>query len=158
MQPIESFTDQYRFLSNFFPSPFEWSQRIWPTVEHAFQAAKSLNQGEQELIRSCPTPGKAKRAGKKVLLRPDWEEVKFEVMLELVRLKFQHNLDLAAKLLATGEAELIEGNLWHDNIWGKCCCEQCAETAGENLLGRILMQVRQELQQNDDPDQKSVDE
>lgn len=85
---ISSFKDGFSFLSNFFYSPFKYDGIIWRTVEHAFQAAKTLDESEKELIRSATTPTIAKRLGRKVTLRSDWEDDKFAVMHELVTEKF----------------------------------------------------------------------
>jgi ribA/ribD-fused uncharacterized protein len=85
------------------------------------------------------TPGKAKRAGRNLQLRHDWEKVKYDVMLDIVFAKFYQHPELAAKLLATGDAELIEGNWWNDTTWGVC------NGVGSNWLGRILMMVRARL-------------
>lgn len=144
---IDRFQGEYAFLSNFHESPFTYEGREWPTVEHAFQAQKSLNEGEQELIRSAATPLKAKQMGRKVLLRPDWNDVKEDIMHEILSCKFNHDLDLARRLLLTGYAELVEGNTWHDNFWGNCTCGKCIKQSGKNLTGKLLMQVRKELQQ-----------
>src|SRR5690606_2896565 len=111
------------------------------TVEHGFQAAKTLDKGQQDHVLSCPTPAGAKRAVRRVTLRKDWNSVRLRVMLTLVRAKFTQNPDLAAKLLATGDAALIEGNTWGDRFWGVC------DGHGDNHLGKILMQVRHELRQ-----------
>lgn len=136
---IDSFKGEWAFLSNFAPSPF-WHEGLdYPTVEHAFQAMKTLDHGERREISGQPTPGKAKGRGRNVLLRPDWEIVKVGVMRTLVTAKFMSNPNLATKLLSTGDAQLIEGNNWHDRFWGVCDGE------GENYLGRILMQVRTDI-------------
>jgi ribA/ribD-fused uncharacterized protein len=97
-----------------------------------------MNENEILEIRSALTPGKAKRLGRKVTLRANWELIKIDVMLDLVRQKFQ-DPDLAWMLINTGDAELIEGNHWGDKFWGVCNGE------GENHLGKILMQVRDEI-------------
>lgn len=107
-------------------------------VEHAFQAAKTIDPTERACIRMSATPSITKRLGRKVSLRPDWEEVKTEVMLQLVRQKF-NGTDLGAKLLATGNEPLEEVNRWGDTLWGT------TGGVGQNHLGRILMQVREEL-------------
>ncbi len=78
-------------------------------------------------------------------MRNDWEEIKINVMLECVRAKFYQNRDLAGKLVETDGLELIEGNRWHDNIWGNCSCSRCQHIEGKNLLGKILMRVREEV-------------
>ena len=139
MDAINSFQGEYRWLSNFWPAQIKWEGHIYPTVEHAYQAAKTVDASEQEAIRKCSTPGKAKRCGRNLTIRPDWEECKLLVMRSLVLLKFRDNPDLKVKLLSTGEAELVEGNPWGDTFWGVC------NGVGENHLGRILMEVREQL-------------
>lgn len=136
---IESFLGEYRFLSNFWPAPVEFEGIFFPSVEHAYQAAKSLDVEERRRIAAIVKPGDAKRAGRAVALRPDWEQVKLRVMEECVRYKFTHQAELREKLLATGDTELIEGNTWNDRFWGVC------DGQGENHMGRILMKVRAEL-------------
>ena len=116
---------------------------VYTTNEHFFQAMKSLNPKERQAIVLAPTPGKAKYLGRKVSLRKDWEDIKEEVMLTGLRHKFS-NPELRKKLLATGNEELIEGTTWHDNYWGICDCEACGGQ-GKNRLGKLLMQVREEL-------------
>jgi ribA/ribD-fused uncharacterized protein len=98
-----------------------------------------------EEIRKAPTPGEAKRMGNRVILRSDWEDVKVDIMTEIVFRKFTQNEKLKKKLLATGDMELVEGNYWHDNIWGDCYCDKCKSTNGQNILGIILMEVRELL-------------
>lgn len=136
---IDRFNGKYVFLSNFYPSPITIDRVEYPTVEHAFQASKTLSRGERQMIAYAVSPGKAKRMGRKLNLRSDWEEVKVACMLELARLKFTEP-NLKAKLLATGDVELIEGNTWNDTFWGVCRGE------GQNQLGKILMKVRKECQ------------
>ena len=141
--PILYFRGKYHFLSNFYPSELEMDGQTFPTVEHAYQAAKSNSFTEQEWIRSSATPGIAKRRGREVSLRKDWEEVKIEIMTDLIWLKFEQNLGLRKMLLDTGSVVLVEGNFWHDNIWGACFCSECTEKKGKNMLGFILMMVRE---------------
>jgi len=137
--PIAAFEGRHRFLSNFWPCEIPFGGKTYPSVEHAFQAAKTLDEDEREEIRLADSPGKAKKLGRKITLRPDWEEVKFEIMTELVRSKFIIHQDLRDKLIFTGGRELIEGNNWNDVVWGVC------KGIGDNNLGKILMQVRDEL-------------
>lgn len=139
MSRIDSFSGEHRFLSNFWYSEVAFANMLYPTNEHAFQAAKTNSQMERYEILTAESPGKAKLLGRSVTLRDDWEFIKLHVMLNLNRQKFQFNNDLKAKLLATGDAELIEGNHWGDKYWGVCAGE------GTNYLGRILMCVRGEL-------------
>ncbi len=142
MSDITSFDGENAFLSNFYPSPVLFEGDIYPTVEHAFQAAKTSGAGERRAIRLTASPAQAKRAGKRVSLRPDWEQVKGDVMLGLLRQKFSAP-ELRAKLLATGQAQLIEGNTWGDRVWG--CVLIKGQWVGRNRLGRLLMQVRDEM-------------
>jgi ribA/ribD-fused uncharacterized protein len=139
MTVIDRFTGDHDFLSNFHPSPIEVDGILYPTVEHAFQAAKTDDADEKRAVAEAATPGSAKRKGKKVQLRSDWEQVKVGIMEDFVRLKFTTHADLREQLLATGEAELVEGNNWNDTFWGVC------RGKGRNELGKVLMKVRSEL-------------
>lgn len=149
-EPIESFRGDYRFLSNFYLSDFTWRGRVWPSVEHAFQASKTHDPNLREHIRGLEKPRAAKEAGNTVSCRSDWESVKRARMLELVRAKFGQSAGLTARLLATGTRTLVEGNTWHDNEWGNCTCPDCESIEGKNWLGLILMQVRGEMQSAND--------
>lgn len=135
---IDSFRGEHAFLSNFFYAPVAFDGDEYPTVEHAYQAAKTLDLTWQYDIRSAPTPGEAKRRGRLAPLDPTWEQRKLRVMGALVRRKFERP-HLRGWLLATGDSELVEGNAWGDTFWGVC------GGAGENHLGKILMRVRDEL-------------
>jgi len=136
---IKSFVGEVRFLSNFHESRIIFDGIEFPTVEHAFQAAKTLDFPDRVTISQLDSPGKAKRIGRQVALRPDWEEIKEQIMLELIILKFVTHRRLKEQLLATGTAELIEGNSWGDTHWGVC------KGVGRNELGKILMLVRDQL-------------
>lgn len=140
---IDCFDGKYRFLSNFYPALVWVDSTQYPTVEHAFQAAKTISFHHRMDIALADTPGKAKRLGRKVPLREDWEEVKSDVMEDLVRQKFQ-DPTLKKELLATGDEELVEGNTWNDCVWGMTKDAQ-GTWVGENRLGKILMKIRQEL-------------
>lgn len=140
---IDDFSKNNAFLSNFHPSIIR-DNLSYPTVEHYFQAMKSTNPVIRGDIADTSTPGKAKRAGRKAKLRSDWDNVKVDVMLAGLRAKFS-DPELASKLKATGIELLIEGNYWHDNFWGNCKCPKCVNIEGQNVLGRLLMQVRAEL-------------
>lgn len=144
IKAINGFDGKYEFLSNFHLEWVEWGDIMYPTNEHAFQAAKTLLISQRLEIAELATPGQAKRAGRKVKLRTDWEQIKTIIMGEVVLNKFQQNPELKKLLLETGDAELIEKNCWHDNIWGNCDCgrEKC-RVVGENRLGIILMLVRE---------------
>lgn len=144
---INSFQGDYFFLSNYAPARVRLNGLEFPTVEHAYQAAKTLEAGAREKIRAASTPGLAKKMGSKLAKRPDWPEVKVEIMRDLIRQKFEQHPELQERLLATGGAELVEGNTWHDNFWGDCHCPRCAAEPGQNHLGRLLMEMRQHLRE-----------
>lgn len=141
---ICEFEGKYAFLSNFFPSSILYEGIVYPTNEHFFQAMKTLDQEERKKIAAADTPGKAKRLGRHVQLRADWEQIKVDVMRTGLMLKFT-DAELAQKLIDTGDEELIEGNWWHDNTWGSCFCSDCINKPGRNLLGMLLMELRKEL-------------
>lgn len=136
---ILEFKGEHQFLSNFYPAEFVWRGKLWPTSEHAYQASKSEDSNIQMQILNLPTPGATKRAGKTIKLRSDWEEIKIDIMTEIVLEKFRQNPDLKARLLATGDAHLEEGNTWNDRFWGVCPPNS---GKGRNELGKILMLVR----------------
>ena len=135
---IDSFTKEYRYLSNFFTSPIEVDGEIYPTAEHAYHAAKTSDPLLKKMIRGATTPGKAKGLGHDVPLRRDWEEVKISIMKDLLKRKFSIP-ELKEKLLETKGHELIEGNYWNDTFWGVC------GGVGENHLGKLLMEIRNEI-------------
>ena len=142
---IVVFDGQYDFLSNFYPSSILYEGIVYPTNEHFFQAMKTLDIDKRKKIAAAETPGLAKRMGRNVQLRSDWEKVKVYYMELGLRLKFA-NKALAEKLIATGDEELVEGNWWCDQTWGSCNCPKHIRTPGRNLLGMLLMELRKELQ------------
>jgi len=144
MSEIREFSGIHRFLSNFYPVSVEYEGAVYPSVEHAYQAAKSLDPEEREIIRSTGSAGLAKRLGRHAKVRDDWEDVKLEIMAELVYQKFHRNADLASKLLGTGDMALVEGNWWGDRFWGVC------NGVGHNHLGCILMAVRKSLEEENE--------
>jgi len=142
---IDSFTGKYAWLSNFWETPVKYRGHRYPTLEHAYQAAKAASLRDRKRIMAAGSPGEAKRLGRQVLLRPDWEQVKLGVMWSLLQRKFKDPV-LRNQLLATGDAELVEGNWWHDSYWGNCSCVTCAwQPPGLNWLGRLLMLLRSQL-------------
>ena len=143
MGVINCFEREYAFLSNFYPSPITYEGIKYPTVEAAFQAAKTPDMHMKTAIATVEHPGQAKRMGRKVVLREDWEEIKDQVMEDCLKLKFSDPV-LREKLLATGDEELEEGNWWHDNYWGSCYCSRCGDV-GKNKLGYLLMKIRKEI-------------
>ncbi len=136
---ILGFNKTYRFLSNFYPAVVEYDGLEYSSTEHAYQAAKTTVPAERRRIRESSKPGDAKKLGKSVTLRPDWEQIKIGVMEDLVRQKFTKHRELKEKLLATGDAYIEETNSWGDCFWGIC------KGKGENHLGKILMKIRAEL-------------
>jgi ribA/ribD-fused uncharacterized protein len=138
---ITSFSGDYEFLSNFYESKITYEGITYPTLEHAFQAAKTLDKNERLEVSKQMTPGEAKHMGRKLHLRPDWEDIKIDVMEELLAMKFVYASTLCDLLVKTGDAELIEGNTWNDKFWGECKGE------GLNWLGKLLMKRRKHLQE-----------
>lgn len=137
---ILGFNGEYRWLSNFWEAKIVWRGKVWPTVEHAYQAAKFGSPTVQEEIRSAPTPGKAKRMGREYQARIDWDGIKRDIMHELSRCKYEQHQDLRRKLLATGTRPIVEVNSWGDYYWGTN-----QSLKGRNLLGFILMNIRDQL-------------
>jgi ribA/ribD-fused uncharacterized protein len=140
---ISDFGGDWAFLSNFYRAPFYFRGVQFPTAEHAFQAAKMLRDEDRRRVTTAATPREAKRLGRMLTRRPAWDRDRKLVMLEVCLAKFTQHADLAARLLATGDALLVEGNSWHDQDWGACYCGEprCAEP-GKNYLGQILMSIR----------------
>ena len=132
---IDCFDKEWAFLSNFYQNEIEFEGITYPTNEHFFQAMKTLDENERHAIANCRTPGQAKRMGRRVALRSDWENVKEDVMFTGLCIKFSDE-QLADWLLETGDEELVEGNTWSDTFWGVC------NGVGENKLGKLLMKVR----------------
>lgn len=143
METISDFHGKNMFLSNFFTYSFTFEGREYLNAEAAFQAAKCVDDKEKDKYTTMP-PNVAKRTGRREKLRPDWEEVCTDVMYRVVKAKFSDPF-LCCLLKKTGDAELVEGNHWHDNKWGDCHCPKCKDRPGENRLGKILMRVRSEL-------------
>jgi ribA/ribD-fused uncharacterized protein len=140
---ILEFSDEYEFLSNFYRWPVFYRGITYVTSEHAYQAAKAIGQLEHDRIAQVSSPGKARKLGQDpTIRRPDWEHVKVDIMLAILRAKFRSG-PLRMKLLDTGDAHLEEGNHWGDKFWGT------VDGKGENWLGRLLMQVREELRRSE---------
>lgn len=137
---IDRFSGKHAALSNFAPVWVWLAGRRYPSVEHAYQAAKTLDVDERAAIRMARSPGKAKRLGQSVTLRPDWDTARLGVMRRLLVQKFDQ-ASFAEVLLSTGDAQLVEGNDWGDVFWGV----YRGSGEGKNYLGRMLMDIRQEL-------------
>lgn len=138
-KPITEFQGEYRFLSNFWPCEVKFDGVTYPSVEHAYQAAKTLQLNERAEILVAEKPSTAKRLGHKVTKRDNWENIRVGIMKGLLEQKFRPGTTLAHQLLETKNKELIEGNVWHDTFWGVC------NGKGENWLGKLLMEIRNSL-------------
>ena len=138
---VHCFRNEYRFLSNFWDAPVTYRGLTYLNNEAAFQAQKCMTEEEKEQFTTLRS-NDAKRLGRRVQLRPDWEEVKVGIMEEIVRAKFTQNENLKELLLATGELVLEEGNTWRDTFWGV----DAKTREGQNHLGKIMMRIRKELQ------------
>lgn len=135
---IDSFREEYYFLSNFYHVDVEYDGIVYKNTEAAFQAQKVLDDNEK-LLFSDLYPREAKKLGRRIKLRKDWNDVKDNYMYEICKAKFTQHEDLAEKLLETGDEELVEGNTWNDTYWGVC------NGKGKNQLGKTLMRIREEL-------------
>lgn len=140
--------NQFAFLSNFYESRFSLLGHVFKTGEHAFQAYKAKSIVEFNRVKRMPTPGEAKGYGRRMPLRSDWEIVKYDVMRVVLWAKFQRETEMAWDLMATGQALLVEGNTWNDQVWGV----RKDTGQGRNWLGTLLMVRRAELVSGEEPD------
>lgn len=135
-------------FSNFTPHTVTFGGRTYKTVEHAFQSLKTVFPNEKAQVYNAPYPGQAKKAGRRVTLREDWEDIKYKVMVALVYLKFRRHDNIRKTLLATGEREIAEhAGRWNDRIWGLG-----RTMMGQNLLGKAIMEVRDLIRCDKEPD------
>ncbi|MEN6622919.1 MAG: NADAR family protein [Smithella sp.] len=141
---IDNFEQKHFFLSNFYPVEIVYNGKVYPSTEHAYQATKTFVESESEAIRTAETPARAKKLGKVATKREDWNEVKINVMKDLLRIKFDIP-ELRDALLNTYPSKLVEGNWWGDKFWGVC------ENVGENNLGKLLMDIRDEIRSTNIP-------
>jgi ribA/ribD-fused uncharacterized protein len=144
-QKISGFFGEYRWLSNFWMVPIAFGDLVFPSAEHAYQAAKSEHRDDWVRFTHIPEPGKAKVAGRLLRMRPGWDDMKIGAMREILQVKFAHG-DLREKLIATGNAELIEENHWGDSFWGY----DSKRGFGQNFLGLLLMQERARIRNQPD--------
>ena len=142
MGVISHFKAEYSFLSNFYPSKVEYGGMLFPTIENAYQAAKTLDRDKRKVFLKL-SPGEAKCVGQRLIIRDDWEYVKMGIMQDLVWQKF-NNPKMRKRLLDTGSAGLIEGNTWGDVFWGAVHYDEHG-WVGSNHLGKILMELREKL-------------
>ena len=137
---IKEFKNQYFFLSNFYECPIYYNKLVFCNAEAAFQAQKVIDEKEQYKFINL-NASQARKLGKTIVLRKDWEEVKDNIMYEIVKRKFTVNKELQQKLIDTKDEELVEGNWWHDTYWGI----DSKTGIGKDKLGKILMKVREEV-------------
>ena len=134
----------YKCFSNFYPIKITYNGLTYQSVEAAWQAQKCMTD-EERIQFTRITPSQAKRTGRQVHMRPDWEDIKYQLMVDICTIKCQ-NPTLSNILKNTGDEILIEDTTgWHDNIWGDCQCDKCKNITGQNLLGKALMEVRKHL-------------
>lgn len=142
MKVIDSFTKEYSWLSNFepFEKPFNYDGFDYPSVEHFYHACKFERIAIKLEIAKHPPKGLKSFVRKFKLDIPNWSNLRLHYMMVGLRYKFsKHNPKLRAKLIATGNTELIEGNWWKDTFWGVC------NGVGENHLGKMLMEIRKQI-------------
>lgn len=138
---ITAFREEYDFLSNMYPCRIEFQGLVFPSVENAYQAMKCANPDEWYQFINIK-PGEAKKLGRKVQMRADFNDIKYNLMKKLLDIKFDSNPDLKNRLLATAPESLVEGNWWHDNYWGMCQCDKCKNEIKRNTLGELLQRKR----------------
>lgn len=136
---IDSFSGEDECYSNFYISEAAYDGIIYPTSEHAYQAAKTDDPELRKWVYDAPTPHEAKKRGRKLGQPADWHSRSLGIMEAIVYDKFTRNRELGDKLIATGCATLVEGNWWGDTFWGVC------KGVGENHLGKTLMKVRHRI-------------
>lgn len=142
-KPIMGFQGEYRWMSNFWTAPITVTGFKYQNTEAAYQAAKTINLMHREQFEYM-TGAQAKSAGKRVTLRKDWDFVKLEVMELVLRAKFMTHPDLAAKLIATGDRNIVELNTWGDTHWGQIK-DKRGNLVGNNILGKLLMNIRSDI-------------
>lgn len=144
---INRFDGENEEFSNFYPCIIYFKGLKFESIEHAYVAAKSNDYFFWKIISQLPSEkaGLAKKRGRSIKLRDDWDEIKLKTMEELLRKKFSVK-KFKEKLMFTGDEYLEEGNYWHDNYWGSCYCKKCKNIEGQNMLGKLLMKIRRELE------------
>ena len=136
---INSFKGEYKWLSNMLICTFRYRGVAWKSVEHFYQAMKTIDVKERESIRCVYSPYEAKKMGKGITIRADFADLKISIMREGIKAKFTQNKALGKLLVDTGDIKIVEGNYWNDTYWGVC------RGVGQNNLGILLMELRGEL-------------
>jgi ribA/ribD-fused uncharacterized protein len=144
MPKIDCFKGKYEFLSNFYSVEIVIDGITYPSVEHAYVAAKTEDKNIKQKIAEIPTASEAKKFGRKIKLKDNWDNIKILIMLDLLIRKFD-NPRLRNMLKNTEGYELVEGNVWHDCFYGACECKNCSDKEKFNVLGRLLMKIRELL-------------
>lgn len=145
---IVDFEGKNDWLGNQFLFPIRWNAELrFEAVEYGFVYFKTIHTQAREKVLACPDPYAAHAFGRSMVMRPDWNEIKFGIMYELVKRKFEQGPGIIMKLIRTGDVMLINGNTEHDNVWGDCRCDDCTHIPGENWLGKILMSLRAQFRE-----------
>ena len=137
-EAIRGFFDQFRFLSNFHVSPCHYNDHCYMSTEHAYMAQKATNREDMVYIATSPNPIEARRRGKTIKLREDWDDIRLDVMYKANLSKYKDPI-MRRRLQQTGNRYLEETNWWNDKFWGVC------NGQGQNNLGKIIMRVRYEM-------------
>lgn len=137
--------DQDSFLSNFYPVDIKYNGQTFKSAEHFYQAMKCEKECDAQKIYFAQNARKAKIMGRFVELQPNWSDKKVNFMVRILRIKFLKKTKLKKQLRETGDVKLTQLNYWHDTFWGCCVCSQ-HKRAGKNMLGRILMKIRAEIE------------
>jgi ribA/ribD-fused uncharacterized protein len=138
---IKEFQKEYRWLSNFALIEIRLGNKTYPSVEHAYMSMKCVDKDWKYFCATESNAGKVKRASKSIKLRPDWnDDFRLRIMNDLLRIKFKQE-PYKTKLLETGNQNIQEGNMWNDKFFGICL----KTGEGENHLGRLIMNIRDEL-------------
>lgn len=153
MSNIIGFKGELCCLSNFHLCKISYENLIYPSVENAYNAAKIYIEGDlnatnierKRRMFTSRSPSRAKTEGLEVEKRADWDEVKEEIMYELLKQKFTVYKDIRDVLISTGDDEIVVTNMWHDNYWGVCNCSACKDKEKHNKLGKMLMKLRAEI-------------
>ena len=136
------FRNEYWFLSNMYPCEIRVNGLVFTCAEACFQSFKTTDVNERKKFQGIDG-FKAKKLGRSVSLRSDWNDIRIEVMSRVIHAKFHQNSDLTKKLQDTGDLPIIEDNTWKDTFWGRC------NGKGHNLLGQILMSERDWINSQD---------
>lgn len=140
---IKYLQGKHAFLSNFYPATFHFMGKKYKSSEHFYQAAKAITSEQAHSIRNAPSPAIARRRGRTIKIRDDWDKIRINVMRLALELKFREH-GLGKKLIATKDKFIAEENNWGDQFWGQ------VNSCGSNMLGLLLMKLRTQLQEKDE--------